>query len=60
MHPKKVYNRVMQENTQQSRVIIFLKKIWPIFYRILNKSTYFIIMLIRNFIKDAIGMIRNS
>lgn len=50
----------MQENTQQSQFIIILKKIWPYIYRVINTVLYFIIMIIKNFFKDAIRMIKET
>ena len=48
----------MEENQQQSPFIVLLKKIWPFIYRVINAVVYFIIMIIRNFFKDAIRMIK--
>lgn len=48
----------MQENTQQSRFIIFMKKIWPFVYRVINIIIYSLFHMIRNFFKDAIRMIK--
>jgi hypothetical protein len=48
----------MQDNQVQSSFIVFLKKIWPFIYRVINTSLYFVMMLIRNFFKDAINMIK--
>ncbi|HWY80132.1 MAG TPA: hypothetical protein VNW29_07280 [Candidatus Sulfotelmatobacter sp.] len=48
----------MENNLQQSPIIVFMKKVWPFIYRVINGIIYFIIMLIRNFFKDAIRMIK--
>lgn len=50
----------MQDNTQQSPVVIFLKKIWPFFHRVLNGVFYFLISLIKGFFQNAIQMIKGS
>jgi len=50
----------MQDNLQQSPAIIFLKKIWPFVYRVINGIIYFIIMLIRGFFRNAITMIKGG
>lgn len=50
----------MQENVQQSPFIIFLKKIWPFFYRVLNGIIYWLAQLIRGFFKNAIQMIKGG
>lgn len=50
----------MEENVQQSPFIVLLKKIWPFIYRVINRVVYFIIMLIRNFFRDAIRSIKGS
>lgn len=48
----------MQENQQQLPVIVLLKKVWPYIYRVINAIFYFIIMLIKNFVRDAIRSIK--
>ncbi|HSX08644.1 MAG TPA: hypothetical protein VLF93_00645 [Candidatus Saccharimonadales bacterium] len=48
----------MQDNQVQSPYIVFLKKIWPYVYRVINTTLYFIINLIKNFVRDAIQSIR--
>jgi len=50
----------MQDNQQQSPFIVFMKKIWPFVYRVINAIFYFLIMLIRNFVRDAIQSIKGS
>lgn len=50
----------MQENMQQSRVMIFLKKIWPFINRVINGIVYFIISLIKGFFKTAMQMIKGA
>jgi len=50
----------MQDNLQQSPFIIFLKKIWPFFYRVLNGILYFLFMLIKGFFRNAIQMIKGT
>lgn len=48
----------MQENAQQSRVVIFLKKIWPAIYRIINSTLYFILSIIKNIFNGIISQIK--
>jgi len=50
----------MQENQAQSPFIVFLKKIWPFIYRVINGILYFVMMLIRNFVRDAIQSIKGG
>jgi hypothetical protein len=50
----------MQENVQQSKFMIIMKKIWPYINRVLNAVVYFIIQIIRNFFKSAIEMIKGT
>lgn len=50
----------MQENIQQSRVVIILKKIWPAIYRVINSTLYFIMSLIKTFFKDTMRMIQGK
>lgn len=50
----------MNENLQQSRVIIILKQIWPFVYRAINSIFYFIVNLIKYFFKNAIKMIKGE
>lgn len=47
----------MQENIQQSKVVIVLKKIWPAIYRVINTSVYFLLSLIKTFFKDVMRSI---
>jgi hypothetical protein len=48
----------MQENQVESPFIVFMKKIWPFLYRVINAVIYFVIMLIKNFVRDAIQSIK--
>jgi len=48
----------MQDNQVESPFIVFLKKIWPFIYRVINTVVYFLIMLIKNFVRDAIQSIK--
>lgn len=48
----------MQDNIQQSKFMIILKKIWPVINRVLNGVFYFIVTIIKNFFKDAFRMIK--
>ncbi len=50
----------MEENIQQSKFIIIMKKIWPTVYRWINASFYFILNLIRNIIKGIIEQVKGS
>jgi hypothetical protein len=50
----------MQDNLQVSPFIVFMKKIWPFFYRVLNGILYFLFSLIKGFIKNAIRMIKGT
>jgi hypothetical protein len=50
----------MQENVQQSPVLVLLKKIWPFINKILNAVFYFLISLIKSFFKNAITMIKGG
>ena len=50
----------MQDNVQQSKPMIILKKMWPYINRVINSVVYFIIMLIKNFFKSAIQMIQGK
>ena len=50
----------MQENVQQSRFMIFLKKIWPYAIRVINTVVYFIISVLRSFFKSAMQMIKGN
>ncbi len=50
----------MQENLKQSRVINFLKQIWPSINRILNAVFYYIMGIIKYFFKNAIKMIKGE
>jgi hypothetical protein len=50
----------MEENLQQSPVIVFLKKIWPFVYRVINGVIYFIFSVIRSMFRMAIEMIKGS
>lgn len=50
----------MQQNLNQSRIIILLKKIWPTIYRLINSSFYFVIHIIKSTIKSAIDQIKGS
>ncbi len=50
----------MEENSQQSKFIIFLRKIWPFIYRVLNSTFYFILGIIKYFFKNAIAMIKGE
>ncbi len=43
---------------QESNIKIFLKKIWPTTYRIINTSFYFIISVIRGIISIAFKQIK--
>jgi len=48
----------MQDNLQQSKFVIIMKKIWPVIYRVINMVVYFLINLIKGFFKDAIRSIK--
>ncbi len=50
----------MQDNLQQSPFIVFMKKIWPFVYRVINAVLYFLIMVIKNFVRDAIESIKGG
>lgn len=50
----------MQDNVQQSKFMIFLKKIWPYINRAINTVVYFTISVIRSFFKSAMQMIKGN
>jgi len=50
----------MNENQQQSRLIVILKQIWPYVYRIINAIFYFIMNLIKTFFKYGVRMIKGE
>jgi hypothetical protein len=50
----------MQENTQQSRVMIILKKIWPFLSKVINAIVYFLAQLIKGFFKTALQMVKGG
>jgi hypothetical protein len=50
----------MQENQVESPFIVLLKKIWPFIYRVINGILYFLIMIIKNFVRDAIQSIKGG
>ncbi|HVA96682.1 MAG TPA: hypothetical protein VND99_03425 [Candidatus Acidoferrales bacterium] len=51
----------MEDNQQSpSPVIVFLKKIWPFVYRVINGILYFLLSLIRGFFKMAFQMIKGD
>jgi hypothetical protein len=50
----------MNENTQKSKYIVFLEKIWPYIYRVLNTVFYFILNLIKYFFKSAMKMVKGE
>lgn len=50
----------MQDNLRESPFIVFMKKIWPFIYRVINAVFYFLIMLIRNFFREAIRSIKGG
>lgn len=47
-------------NMQQSRFVIFMRKIWPTFYRIFNTIIYFIIGVIRSIFKGIMDQIKGG
>jgi hypothetical protein len=50
----------MQENTQQSKFMVLMKKIWPYIQRAINVTIYFVVNLIKNFFKTAGQMIKGA
>jgi len=50
----------MQDNLQESPFIIFVKKIWPFIYRVINGIVYFILSVIRSMFRIAIEMIKGG
>jgi hypothetical protein len=49
----------MEENLQQSKFIIIMKKIWPATIRVINIIFYTIFSFIRNSVKYIIDQIKN-
>ena len=45
---------------QQSRFVIFMRKIWPTFHRILSTLIYFIMGVLRNIFKGITDQIKGG
>lgn len=50
----------MEENLQQSRILILLKRIQPVFVRIFNSIFYFIISVIKSIFKGIIDQFKGK
>lgn len=44
----------------KERLLAFLKSIWPTVYRIINGGFYFLLNLIRTFVRVTIEMIKGT
>lgn len=50
----------LQPSQQPSPVIVLLKKIWPFIDRVIRVTFYYIFMLIKNFFRDVVDMIKGG
>lgn len=50
----------MEQNLQESKFKVILKKIWPVVHRIINVTVYAIINLLKSFFRDVMQMIKGA
>ncbi|MBI4080259.1 MAG: hypothetical protein HY430_00640 [Candidatus Levybacteria bacterium] len=45
---------------QPNKFIILLKEIWPTIYRVINAIAFFLLMLVKNFIKFGMQQLKGK